>query len=132
GDLEIRPCVTRTLNIQGFHQHAEKFGRLAPFGSDAPAVEALMEGEPGGGDPLHPRLDVTAGEVVWFVRNEMARTVDDVLSRRSRALLLDARSAAQAAPAVARILADELGRDAGWVQAQTAAFQELAAGYVLD
>lgn len=132
GDLEIRPCVTRTLNIQGFHQHAEKFGRLAPFGSDAPAVQALMESEPRGAEPLHSRLDVTPGEVAWFARMEMARTVDDVLARRTRSLLLDARAAREAAPAVADILARELGRDAGWASAQVEDFQALADGYVLS
>ncbi|HSG48620.1 MAG TPA: FAD-dependent oxidoreductase, partial [Longimicrobiales bacterium] len=131
GDLEIRPCVTRTLNIQGFHRHADKFGRLAPYGSDAPAVQDLMESEPHGGEALHPRLEVTPGEVTWFVREEMARTVDDVLARRSRALLVDARAAREAAPAVAGILARELGRDAGWAEAQVAEFQALADGYVL-
>ena len=131
GDLETRPCVTRTLNIQGFHRHAEKFGRLAPFGSDAPAVQSLMESEPRGSEPVHPRLDVTPGEVAWFVRTEMARTVDDVLARRSRALLLDARAAREAAPAVAGILARELGRDGGWADAQVREFQTLADGYVL-
>jgi glycerol-3-phosphate dehydrogenase len=130
-DLETRPCVTRTLNVQGFHQHAEKFGRLAPFGSDAPGVQALMEEEPGGDTALHPRLDVTPGEVAWFVRREMARTVDDVLARRTRALLLDARAAREAAPAVAAILARELGRDALWADAQVEEFQALADGYVL-
>jgi len=131
GDLDVRPCVTRTLNIQGFHRHADKFGRLAPFGSDAPAIRTLMESEPGGDHPLHPRLDVTAGEVVWFVRKEMARTVDDVLARRTRALLLDARAARDTAPAVAEILVRELGRDATWAAAQVEEFQALADGYVL-
>ncbi|HSG08725.1 MAG TPA: glycerol-3-phosphate dehydrogenase/oxidase [Longimicrobiales bacterium] len=131
GDLEARPCVTRTLNIQGFHQHAEKFGRLAPFGSDAPEVQALVDGEPDGNELLHPRLDFRAGEVTWFARTEMARTVDDVLARRTRALLMDARAAREAAPAVARILARELGRDPAWVTDQVEEFQTLADGYLL-
>ena len=62
----------------------------------------------------------------------MARTVDDVLSRRTRALILDARAAREAAPGVARLLAEELGRDAGWIEAQVEAFEEVAAGYVLE
>ncbi len=132
GGLPSRPSPTRDLNIQGFHVHAGKFGRLAPLGSDAPEVEALMRSRPGWGEPLHPRLDLTPGEVAWFARFEMARTVDDVLARRSRALLLDARAASEAAPAVADILAGELGRDAAWATAQARSFQELAAGYVLE
>lgn len=131
GGLESRPCPTRDLNIQGFHVHAEKFGRLAAFGSDAPGVEALQRSRPGWGEPLHARLELTPGEVAWFVRHEMARTVDDVLARRSRALLLDARAASEAAPAVALLLAEELRRDAAWAAEQARSFQEMAAGYVL-
>jgi len=132
GDLEHRDCVTKELNIQGFHMHAEKFGRLAAYGSDASEIEALESSRDGGADRIHPRLEVTVGEVIWFVRSEMARTVDDVLSRRSRALLLDARSASEAASVVAGILAEELGRDGGWAEEQTQAFRALAAGYVLE
>jgi glycerol-3-phosphate dehydrogenase len=131
GGLPERPSPTRELNIQGFHVHAEKFGRLAPFGSDAPEVEALMRSRPGWDQPVHPRLDLTPGEIAWFARAEMARTVDDVLARRSRALLLDARAASEAASAVASLLAGELGRDAAWAAAQAEAFRVLAAGYVL-
>ena len=131
GGLPERPSPTRELNIQGFHVHAEKFGRLAPFGSDAPEVQALMRSRPGWDEPVHPRLDLTPGEVAWFARSEAARTVDDVLARRSRALLLDARAASEAAPAVAGILAGELMRDPAWADAQARAFQEMAAGYVL-
>ncbi len=130
GDLDTRECVTKELNVQGFHKNAERFGRLAPFGSDAPEVEACMAEKGGWDAPLHPRLELTRGEVAWFARTEMARTVDDVLARRSRALVLDARAAAEAAPTVAGILADELGRDEAWVQEQVRSFLETAAGYV--
>jgi glycerol-3-phosphate dehydrogenase len=131
GGLELRPCVTRDLNIHGFHMHAEKFGRLEPFGSDAPEIEAVMAEAPGWSDPIHPRLDLTRGEVAWFARHEMARTVDDVLARRSRSLLLDARAASGAAEEVADVLGGELGRDASWREAQVADFRALAEGYVL-
>lgn len=131
GGLEARACPTKDLNIQGFHVHAEKFGRLAPYGSDAPEVEALQRSRPGWEDPIHSRLELTPGEVAWFARREMARTVDDVLARRSRALILDARAASEAAPLVASLLAAELGRDAAWAEEQGRSFQEMAAGYVL-
>jgi glycerol-3-phosphate dehydrogenase len=60
----------------------------------------------------------------------MARTLDDVLSRRTRALQLDARAAIEAAPAAARILAGELGRDDAWAAAEVAAFTALAESYL--
>jgi glycerol-3-phosphate dehydrogenase len=130
GNLEPRPCVTRELNIHGFHRHAEKFGARAEFGSDAPEIEKLVAAEPGLDARVHPRLSLVAGEVIWFAREEMARTVDDVLARRSRSLLLDARAAREAAPAVAGLLAGELGRDQEWAGAQVAEFEALAARYL--
>lgn len=131
GGLEPRECITRELNIHGFHTHPGRFGMLEAYGSDAPAVEALLASDPRLGEPIHPRLAVRAGEVIWGVREEMARTVDDVLARRTRSLILDARAAAEAAPAVAGLLAQELGRSGSWAETQAAEFQELAAGYVL-
>ncbi len=130
--LDPRACVTRDLNVQGYHQHSERFGRLARYGSDATEIEELTRSRARLGERVHPRLDLTAAEVVWFVQFEAARTVDDVLARRHRALLLDARAALEAAPAVASILADELERDGSWVANQVASFQELAAGYLLS
>ena len=68
--------------------------------------------------------------LVRAVRDEMARTVEDVLARRTRTLFLDARAAIAQAPDAARILAGELGRDAAWERKQVAAFEEVAGGYV--
>jgi glycerol-3-phosphate dehydrogenase len=78
---------------------------------------------------LHPALPLTAGAVERSCREEMARSVEDVLARRSRCLLLDARAAQEVAPTVARLMAAELGRDAAWEAQQTAAFARLAAAY---
>lgn len=130
GDLELVACPTRELRIHGYHLNPERLGRLSVYGSDAPEIEELMGSAPGMGDPIHERLDLTPAEVVWACREEMARTVDDVLSRRSRALIFDARAALEAAPRVAEIMAAELERDAAWVAAQVAAFEEIAGGYI--
>jgi glycerol-3-phosphate dehydrogenase len=62
---------------------------------------------------------------------EMARTVEDVLARRTRALFLNAKAACEAAPAVAAIMASELGRDEVWQLHQVRALQELARDYQL-
>jgi glycerol-3-phosphate dehydrogenase len=62
----------------------------------------------------------------------MARTVDDVLSRRSRSLLFDAAAASAAAPRVAEVLAAELGRDAAWVRDQVETFRAIASGYLYE
>lgn len=64
------------------------------------------------------------------VRRSMARTVEDVLSRRSRLLYLDARAAAAAAPRVARLMGTALGRDESWQQQQVSAFRTHAARHL--
>jgi len=61
----------------------------------------------------------------------MARTVEDVLARRTRLLFLDARAALDKAPQVARELAQELGQDEAWQKAQVAAFGETAKHFLL-
>jgi glycerol-3-phosphate dehydrogenase len=75
---------------------------------------------------LDPALPFTRAEVIFAARHEMARTVEDVLSRRTRALLLDARAAERSAPIVAELLASELGRDNEWIERETNRFIELA------
>ena len=60
----------------------------------------------------------------------MARSVEDVLARRTRALFLDARASIEAAPLVARLLAEELGRDSAWEQTQIDSFRSIANGYL--
>lgn len=130
GDLDPARCVTAELNIHGYHQHAERYGALSVYGSDAQAILELSEARPELAEPLHERLDITGAEVVWACREEMARTVDDILSRRTRALIFDARAALAAAPAVAALLAEELGRDAAWIDAELEAFREIAEGYL--
>jgi glycerol-3-phosphate dehydrogenase len=70
--------------------------------------------------------------VVRAARHEMARSVEDALARRTRALLLDARASAEAAPRAAALLAAELGRDDDWQRRQVAAYRELARGYWLE
>jgi glycerol-3-phosphate dehydrogenase len=122
GELDERPCITKTLNIHGYHRNADRFGALAGYGSDAPAIQAMIRAQPVLGKALSDSLPIVAAQVVWGVREEMARTVDDVLARRTRALQLDARAALAMAAPVAAIMARELGRDETWVTEQLEAF----------
>jgi glycerol-3-phosphate dehydrogenase len=129
--LAERPCVTRTLNVHGFHPNADRFGALSVYGSDALAIRDLMREAPFLGAPLHPELPYTGAEVVWAARHEMARTVEDVLARRTRALFLNARAAEAMAPEVARLMATELGWDSTRQSAEAGSFATLAKGYQL-
>ena len=128
-ELPTTACGTETLPIHGHLENAESLGRLAFYGSDAEPIRALMDTGDVWSEPVHPNLELTRAEVAWACRNEMARTVDDVLARRSRALLFDAVSASESAEAVAEIMADELGRNPTWVRDQIAEFRQLAQQY---
>ena len=127
--LPERPCATKHLNIHGFHGTASRFGTLAVYGSDALGIQDLMQAEPGLRTPLHPSLPYCGAEVVWATRFEMARSVEDVLARRTRALFLNAGAALAMAPRVAELMAGELGRNDEWQRAQVRAFEGLASGY---
>lgn len=100
------------------------------YGTDWPDVCQLSCEVAEGGRTIHPRLPHTRGAVAYAARHEQARTVEDVLSRRTRALLLDARAALECAGEVAGILAVELGKPETWVAEEQARFAELARGYL--
>ena len=126
-----RPCRTKTLRIHGYHSHADEFGHLRHYGSDAVLLGDLKARSPELGQQIHPELPIEAVQVVWAVRHEMARTVDDVLARRTRALVLNARAAIAMAPAVARLMAVELGTDDVWQNDQVTEFTRIAQNYLV-
>jgi glycerol-3-phosphate dehydrogenase len=129
--LPEKPCVTHHLNIHGFHSAAKQFGPLAVYGSDAYEIRKLVDADAGLGERLHPALPYVKAEVVWAARHEMARTVEDILARRTRALFLNARAALGMAPAVADLMASELRWDHSTWTRQLAAFRDVASNYVL-
>jgi glycerol-3-phosphate dehydrogenase len=128
--LPEKPCVTGHLNVHGYHLDSDKFGHLSVYGSDAAGVQSLMAADPALAEPLHPALPYTGAEVVWAARHEMARTVEDVLARRTRALFLNARAAIAMAPAVAHLCARELERSSGWETEQVRSFTGTARSYL--
>jgi glycerol-3-phosphate dehydrogenase len=134
GRLRDEPCTTRALHIHGYNAESapdsEEADNLRVYGADAPAIRELAR-DPALAARLHPDLPYIAAEIVWAARNEMARTVEDALARRTRALFLNAAAAAAMAEPAARLLAAELGRDEPWIGAQVSAFRKLAAQYRL-
>lgn len=129
--LDKRPSVTEKLHVHGYTENGCADGRLAMYGSDAAEIRKMEAEDPAMVELLHPKLPITRAQVVWAARHEMAITVEDVLSRRTRALLLGAKASAEVAPVVAEILAAENGRDEAWQQAQVAEFRKLALQYQL-
>lgn len=129
GDLPERDCHTKTLNIHGYHPNADQFGALAVYGTDALAIQELIGTDAALGQPLDATLPYLGAEVVWAAREEMARSVEDVLARRTRALFLNSSAAIRMAPRVAELLAKELGRDTAWQGQQVAEFAKVAKGF---
>jgi glycerol-3-phosphate dehydrogenase len=101
------PARGGLLGVPSTRRHL--FGR---YGTEASGVAGLCASDPSLAGALVPGLPYMRAEAVWAARHEMAATLEDVLSRRTRALLLDREAAAAAAPAVAALLAGELGWDA--------------------
>jgi glycerol-3-phosphate dehydrogenase len=135
GRLRDEPCRTRNLRIHGYEEpsaggtEVDGFEALDVYGTDAEAIRALAAADSTLAEQLDPELPYLAAEVAWAARTEMARTVEDALARRTRALFLNAGSAIAMAPTVARLLANELGRDQAWVDAQVTEFRQLAEQY---
>jgi glycerol-3-phosphate dehydrogenase len=129
GKLRDEPCPTRNLRIHGYLRDSAALGSLEVYGSDAEAIRALAQDSPALAAQLHPDLPYVAAEVVWAARAEMARSVEDVLARRTRALFLNANAAIAMAEPVAKLLAAELGRDEAWTSSQVKEFRALAQQY---
>ena len=128
--LTASPSRTVDLKLHGWQ---EPDGRDAThetvYGSDAAALRALAEETSAPDELLHPALPYRRAEVLWAVRNEQARTVEDVLARRTRGLFLNARASIAAAETVSRLLAAELGRTEEFRVRDLQHFQKIAQGY---
>lgn len=135
GKLPNVPSATEHLHLHGYPQERQSprahLDAWRMYGSDAAYLDQLIQDHPQWGHLLHPRLPYLAVEVIWAVRHEMARSLEDVLARRTRALFLDAKAAIEIAPMAAALMARELGKTSDWEQSQVQNFTKLANGYLL-
>lgn len=118
GLLDARPCVTAELKLDP----GQDAGAGFPTGANAPAA---------GPDPAAAAATPDADDVRRAVRIDHALTVEDVLARRHRLLLLDARSALAVAPMVAQVIGEERGKGREWIARQDEDFGNLAAQYLV-
>lgn len=133
GHFEIsRKPLTESLRLHGYQEDVDLGDPLYWYGSDRQKILALVEKDPALGETISESLSIIKAQVVWAAQKEMARSVEDFLSRRTRAIQLDARESIRIAPAVAEILARELGYDSDWEKTQTASFISLASTYLLS
>jgi len=130
GQLAYAKCITAQVKIHGA-EGAKDTGHFALYGTDASQIRKLMKNEPELAGALHPDFQMVKAEVAWMIRSEMARTIEDVLARRSRVLFLNAAAAAKLAPPVAALMVQELSKSESWATAQLAEFNVLVQQYLL-
>jgi len=128
-NLDKRKSVTDELKLHGWTSDGSSNEPYAEYGTDAPILQEI-ENEVGD-EPFHPELPILPAQVVYAVRHEMAFTLEDVLARRTRCLLLDANATLNIAKPVAQLMATELGENREWLDGQMDAFNKLAEGYLI-
>jgi glycerol-3-phosphate dehydrogenase len=125
-----KKTTTASRHIHGYEQQVNMNDPFYFYGSDARNVKGLMNGD--SHEWISESLHIHKAQVLWAVNEEMARTLEDVLSRRTRALLLDAQESIRIARPVAEIMARALNKDEAWIQQQVSAYKHLAEKYLLN
>ena len=128
--LARKKCITENLKIHGFVSE-ESNESFSVYGADKEGIKQLINEDKTNGISLSEDISITPAQIIWAARNEMARTVEDVLARRIRVLFIDARIACKLAPKVASIMMKELNENEEWKNRQIEAFSDLAKGYIL-
>lgn len=131
GALPERPCITKNLRLYGWKENHGPLDHSALYGSEGKFLEAEIKKNPMLKEKIHPHFPYLWVEVLWAIQEEMARSVEDVLSRRTRALLLDAKASMEIAPDIAKFMRKELNYDENWEKDQIASFLQLAKNYTI-
>ena len=128
--MSEKECVTRNLQIHGYKEKNDYQAPLYYYGTDELPIRELLREDPSLGELIHQSLPYIKAEIIWAMRNEMCVTVEDALARRTRALMLDAKAAMEAAPLVAGMMAKEMGKDEYWIKEQINNFNLIAGNYL--
>ena len=129
GKLTRKNCRTENLKLFGYSKES-KLAQLSIYGSEAIEIKKIIEKNPFLGIPISNRLPYCQAELMWIIKNEMPRTVEDILARRTRALNLDVQASVELAPMVASLLARELLFDENWEKSQIKKFTDVAHIYM--
>jgi len=129
--LDKRKSISRDLKIHGHMDDVNMMGPHYWYGSDLKLINEMIDKDPRMGEVISEKLHILKVQIVWAIREELARTLEDCLARRTRALQLDAQESIRIAPRVAEIMAQEMGYNKNWETKQTETFIILAKGYLL-
>ena len=130
GGLPERACITQNLPIHGYDYNADWSNPMHVYGADLDKLSQLVSEEEHSSS-LSSEIPITKSQVLWAVREEMAMTLEDVLARRTRSLFLNAKASDDIAPEVAKIMADEMGKNAQWIADQLNQFKTVSQHYLL-
>lgn len=127
----VSASTSATQKIHGFSKKTPS-GHWAVYGTDAKKIKALANQQPELKECIHPHYPAILAEVVWACQHEMALTLEDVLSRRIRLLILDTAAALSSAEKVAQLMATTLQKDEAWVQTELTNFKKIAEKYLIS
>lgn len=116
--------------LHGFTENPEK-GHMSVYGSDTLQINFMIKDHPEWAEKLHPNHPYTVAELIWMVRNEMAVKLEDIMSRRFRILLLDAKAAKEMAPKAAKVMAKEMGYAEDWIAKELQEFEKTVNKYII-
>jgi len=129
GILEKRKCITKEFRLYS-HDPELHTERLQIYGNRAVEIEKMISEQPELGEQLNPLLPYTRAEIIWICRNEMPRTIEDMLARRTRSMFLDVKTSVAIAPAVAEIMAEEFRYNTTWKEQQIEEYNKLILNYL--
>lgn len=130
GQLTNSKSISKDLHLFGYCEEDDELYPLNVYGSDKGKIREIQE-EICEYGKLHPRLPYYSAEIIYAIRYEMAKTLEDVLARRTRALFLDAKATIEVAPSVAKLMAFEFKRNQSWIDEQVNNFNQFAQKYVV-
>ncbi len=131
GRLIHSDCRTKDLAIHGFAWQRDPHDPYFIYGSESDKLHAMEHSNPRLKEKIHPSLPYTFSEIEWAIKEEMAITLEDVLARRTRSILLNAKASIEAAPGVASFMAEKLNHDNSWIDEQLKSFERFAKGYII-
>jgi glycerol-3-phosphate dehydrogenase len=127
--LSASTSMTKSLKLFGYTTENLDYP-LSVYGTEYTKIKEIQQ-ELDDDSQLHPRLPYFTAEIIYQVRFEKAKTLEDILARRTRALFLDAKAAIEICPKVAKLMAKELNMDSMWIHNQIEQFRAIAAQYVV-
>jgi glycerol-3-phosphate dehydrogenase len=129
GFLKKSVCITKNLRLGGGKAN-DSDSRLSIYGSHAEEIAGMILENPETGDQLDQRLPYMVAELRWICRNEMPVTLEDLLARRTRSLILNARASADISGMAARVMAEEMGLSEDWQTEQTELYKITVKNYI--